>query len=58
MIISDEDLTKINYIETMLGIAFDGTTLGEVATFIKDHLINARKAEPTYHELLNGGLFK
>lgn len=52
MTINHSDLTHIAYIETMLGIKFKGTTITDVATFIQDHLIKARKAEPTYDEYL------
>ena len=52
MKISNEDLTQIAYIEAVLGIKFSGSNLHDVVKFIQKNLLNARKAEPSYNDLL------
>jgi hypothetical protein len=53
MLITDDHLTRISYIEAVLGIKCHETDFNGVVKFIQENFMKARKAEPTFKEFLH-----
>lgn len=51
--IANEHTTRVSYIEAVLGVKYAGTSINDVAEFIKEHYLKARLNEPTIKDLLH-----